>query len=106
MKALVTFTNKLLEWVDAQPKCLLLDVRSKGCFGNTIEWSMVELEDLPKYNASWDGITKIASTPLLREMVDKGLCFYVDYLDEPLFQGVHVSIKNDNTCGCGKSFNV
>lgn len=89
-------TPALTAWLVKEKKSITIQVNSQGCNGNTIFY---ELKDEDPDSDVW-----IDSRVM--ELIERGLQLEIDYLEEPLFQRVHINILNKDKCGCGKSFNV
>jgi len=89
-------TQALTDWLAKEKKSIIIKVNNKGCNGNTIFY---ELKDEDPDSDVW-----IDSRVM--ELIERGLQLEIDYLEEPLFQRVHINILNKDKCGCGKSFNA
>jgi Fe-S cluster assembly iron-binding protein IscA len=95
MEGRLLVTTELKNWLIKENQTLILSINSKGCNGNTITQELVSRKG---YNVS-------VSQELCR-YIEQGLELKIDYVDEPLFKRVEVSILNKDTCGCGISFDA
>lgn len=93
MQGSCKITVSCIKWLILNRKSLFLDINSKGCSGNTITW---ELQDFNGSNCKF--------SERLHSLIKDGLDFQVDYIQEPLSEGVHINILNRDKCGCGKSW--
>ena len=91
-----TVTPRLTAWLAEQKKSINIQINNKGCNGNTLTYV---LADEDAYSSVW-----IDSK--VHELIERGLQLEIDYIDEPLFQRVHINVLNKDKCGCGLSFNV
>lgn len=91
-----TITDRLHNWLQTNRKNLQLDVKKSGCSGNEVTFTLTDQTDLRPW---------VQYSNCLYRLIDQGLVLEVDYLDTPLFQGVHINVRNKDKCGCGKSFN-
>jgi|688.fasta_scaffold941346_2 Fe-S cluster assembly iron-binding protein IscA len=89
-------TPALTAWLAKEKKSITIKVNSKGCNGNTIFY---ELEDDLGDQDVWLDFR-------VMELIERGLKLEIDYIEEPLFQRVHINVLNKDKCGCGKSFNI
>ncbi len=93
MDGYYTITELARDWLFKSQKALFLDVNSKGCGGNSITWLLTDYRG-----------NRITFSERLHSFMKEGLRFEVDYINEPLLEGLHVNILNKDKCGCGKSF--
>jgi Fe-S cluster assembly iron-binding protein IscA len=92
----LTITPSLKEFLIKNNLTIVLDVNRTGCYGDTVSYSLIPHE----------GYDEVYLTGAFAIQIERGLRVEVDYLNTPLFQGVHLNILNSNKCGCGKSYNV
>lgn len=103
---MIEYSDDLLDYLYYHNYALILKINRTGCSGYSIEFEVVYTlaKELQNYNM-YD-LHVYLDEELWELVVDNDLSLYIDYLDKELIQGVHVSVKNKDMCGCGKSFNV
>lgn len=95
---MITITNSAKKFISTQgQKFIILDINNKGCNGYSISWKWSEGSGKIYY-----GITTTLDK-YMKNNTDFQL--EIDYLDTPLFQGLHINVLNKTKCGCGLSFN-
>ena len=94
----LSITPKLNKWLNINNNLIYLDVNDKGCHGNTITY-IIEKKTEKKTNT-------IYLSSRLFSLISNGLQLEIDYLEEPLFQKVHINILNKDKCSCGKSVSL
>jgi Fe-S cluster assembly iron-binding protein IscA len=102
----VTISNSLYAFAEAQSYWILFDLSNKGCHGNKITWTSIEEYEAQNIESRYLD-SKILFTDKLKKAIEtQNLSFYLDFISEPLIQGIHVSLQNSNMCGCGESFSL
>lgn len=103
---MIECSDTLVDYLLTNNVTLYLYTKPTGCTGNSILFYIVENHKSAPNNFTWYDYDYFISVCEDLQKALPNLHLYVDYLNEPLFKGIHVSIKKaDNICGCGKSFN-
>lgn len=101
---MIECSEALVDFLLYQDLMVWLDVKPTGCSGYSINSRIYTPgTGVPGVWIEYDYFIMVSDA--LHKKLDT-VNLYVDYLDEPLMKGVHISIKKAaNVCGCGESFN-
>lgn len=95
---MIQLSKKLQEWLTNENLHILTRIIPSGCSGYKLEWKLIEDSDYIIWSPRhYHAVGTFEHIELHAEL---------DYIDTPLFTGIHVNYKNKDTCGCGKSFNA
>jgi len=101
---MIEYSDSCLRFLTSFGYTLCLVLNNKGCSGHSIDFKLLKVGDIIPENAVVYDYFSYLNPDLVLEL-NNDLQLYIDYIDEPLLQGIHINILNKNKCGCGKSFN-
>jgi Fe-S cluster assembly iron-binding protein IscA len=93
---MITTTRALKNWLESQKLLILTEIRPDGCKGYKLDWKLIPSNSSTVANTYfYHAVENYSHVNIDAE---------IDYINTPLFSGIHVNLKNKDKCGCGVSF--